>query len=117
MISTKRESVSGVRELFPSKQKPVFRDQLVTLADLEEFKKDLLLSFKQLLSENKPAVGKKWLKSYEVRDVLRISSGTLQSLRNNGTLPFTKIGGIIYYNHDDIDKLLIDMQKRPLMVR
>jgi len=109
--------VSSVRELFPTKQRPLLRDQLVTLADLEEFKKDLLLSFKQLLSENKPAVGKKWLKSYEVRELLRISNGTLQTLRNNGTLPYTKIGGIVYYNHDDIDKLLIDMQKRPLMVR
>ncbi|TXJ29133.1 MAG: DNA-binding protein [Chitinophagaceae bacterium] len=92
----------------------MFRDQLVTLADLEEFKRDLLLSIKQLFTENKSAGGKKWLKSYEVREVLRISSGTLQSLRNSGTLPFTKIGGIIYYDLDNINKLLIDMQKRSL---
>lgn len=105
--------MSSVRELFPTKQRPLLRDQLVTLADLEEFKKDLLLSIKQLLTDNKPPVGKKWLKSYEVRELLRISSGTLQTLRSNGTLPYTKIGGIIYYNLDDINKLLVDMQKHP----
>lgn len=104
--------MNKVRDLFPPAQKPVFRDQLVTLADLESFKADLLLSIKQLLSENKNQVSKKWLKSYEVKKVLAISSGTLQTLRSNGTIPFTKIGGIIYYNSEDIDQLLIEKQKQ-----
>jgi hypothetical protein len=38
-----------------------------------------------------------WLKSSEVRKLLKISSGTLQNLRINGTLNFYKIGGILYY--------------------
>lgn len=32
--------------------------------------------------------------------------GTLQNLRINGTLTFTKIGGIMYYNYSDIEKVL-----------
>lgn len=101
-----------VRELFPEKRKPIFRDQLVTLADLDAFKTELLFAIRQMLAENKSQAGKKWLKSYEVKKLLEISSGTLQTLRNNGTLPFTRIGGIIYYNSEDIEKLLTEKQRQ-----
>uniref|UniRef100_UPI00404892CE helix-turn-helix domain-containing protein n=1 Tax=Roseivirga sp. TaxID=1964215 RepID=UPI00404892CE len=46
------------------------------------------------------------MKSYEVRKLLDISPGTLQNLRVNGTLPFTKIGGVIYYDYTDIQSML-----------
>lgn len=100
-----------VRELYPKKQKPIFRDQLVTLSDLEAFKTELLLAIKRLIEENKAGVGKKWMKTYEVKALLKVSNGTLQTLRNNGTLPFTKIGSIIYYNSEDIDRLMLEKQK------
>lgn len=103
--------MNNVRELYPSKQKSFAPNQLVTIADLEEFKTDLLLSIKHLLSEHKPQSGKKWLKSYEVKELLEISEGTIQTLRNNGTLPFTKIGRIIYYDREDIEKLLSEMKR------
>ena len=40
--------------------------------------------------------------------MLNISPGTLQNLRINGTLRFTKMGGIIYYKLEDINKILED---------
>jgi hypothetical protein len=49
---------------------------------------------------------KKWLKSSEVRKMLNISPGTLQNLRINGTLRFTKIGSIMYYKLEDINRVL-----------
>jgi predicted site-specific integrase-resolvase len=49
---------------------------------------------------------KKWLKSNEVRKLLNISPGTLQNLRINGTLRYTKMGSIIYYKQEDINKVL-----------
>lgn len=49
---------------------------------------------------------KEWLKSYEVRKLLGISAGTLQNLRLNGTLPYTKIGGLMYYRYEEIRKLM-----------
>ena len=52
------------------------------------------------------ARGKKYLKSPEVREMLQISPGTLQNLRINGTLPYTKVGGVIYYAYEDIIKML-----------
>ena len=35
-----------------------------------------------------------------------ISPGTLQNLRINGTLPYTKIGGVLYYDQREIMEVL-----------
>lgn len=80
--------------------------QIITTEDLKEFKTELLQDIKDLLNEQQNPVTKKWLKSAEVRKLLNISPGTLQTLRINGTLPHTKIGGTNYYNYTDIEKLL-----------
>ena len=79
--------------------------ELVTKEDLRELENNLLNAIKLL---NKPGQGevKKWLKSVEVRKLLNISPGTLQNLRINGTLRYTKIGGIMYYKLEDINKIL-----------
>ena len=79
---------------------------IITLEDLMEFKIELLEQIKKIVeSQNAPGI-KKWLKSKEVIKLLNISPGTLQNLRINGTLTYTKIGGTIYYENQDIDKLL-----------
>jgi hypothetical protein len=84
----------------------LFRDQIVTREDLQNFRVELLNDLQQKLSQHSPPQTKQWLKSPEVRKLLKISPGTLQNLRINGTLRFTKIGGIIYYSHEDIQLLL-----------
>ena len=48
----------------------------------------------------------KWLRSAEVRKLLKISPGTLQNLRIKGTLPYEKIGGTFYYAYADIVQLM-----------
>lgn len=80
--------------------------QLVTIDDLLSLKFELLSEIKKLLKETSGQPVKKWLKSHEVRKLLDISPGTLQHLRVNGTLPFTKIGGVIYYDQEDITGML-----------
>ena len=80
--------------------------QIITTEDLREFKIELLDEIRSIVTEQKSATSKKWLKSIEVRKLLNISPGTLQTLRINGTLPYTKIGGTNYYNLTDIEKLL-----------
>ena len=79
--------------------------ELITRQDLREFNNDLLNEIKQII---KPGQGqsKQWLKSVEVRKLLNISPGTLQNLRINGTLRYSKIGGMMYYKLEDIHKLL-----------
>lgn len=79
--------------------------EIITKEDLMRFKRDLLQELKEIFKENM-AEQPQWIKSPQVRKLLDISPGTLQNLRVNGTLPFTKIGGVIYYSMTDIDKVL-----------
>ena len=84
--------------------------EILTTDDLREFKIELLKEFKQILAVHHGQASKKWLKSYEVRKLLGISPGTLQNLRINGTLPYTKIGGVMFYDYEDIKKMLKENQ-------
>ena len=79
--------------------------QIITIEDLNEFRSLLLNDLKGII-QSKPQQTKQWLKSNEVRKLLNISSSTLQNLRINGTLTYTKVGGIMYYDKADIEKLL-----------
>jgi len=86
--------------------------EIITTDDLMTFKIELVEEFKKLLKEHTGQPAKKWLKSPDVRELLNISPGTLQNLRVNGTLPFTKIGGVIYYDYDDIQKMLLENKQQ-----
>ena len=79
--------------------------EVITREDLNEFR-TLLLSDLNAIFNSKPQQQKQWLKSSEVRKLLNISPGTLQNLRVNGTITYTKIGGILYYASNDLDKAL-----------
>ena len=79
--------------------------ELITKDDLKEFKNELLAEMRQLIQPGHNQ-SKQWLKSIEVRKLLNISPGTLQNLRINGTLRYTKIGGIMYYKLEDINRVL-----------
>ncbi|MFG6686741.1 helix-turn-helix domain-containing protein [Mariniflexile sp. HNIBRBA6329] len=79
---------------------------IITTEDLREFKMELIDDIKQLLNNQSGQLSKKWLKSPEVRDLLGISPGTLQNLRINGTLPYTKVGGVLYYDYKEIMQVL-----------
>ena len=71
---------------------------IITTDDLREFKLELIDELKK----------KKYLKSAEVMEMLQISPGTLQNLRINGTLPYSKIGGIILYDAEEINQVLLE---------
>jgi len=76
------------------------KNQLVTIADLDDFKTEIISSMKALF---KNAQGpKKWLKTSEVRKLINVSPGKLQTMRDSGLLAYTKIGGNIYYDPDDV---------------
>ena len=81
--------------------------EFITKEDLNQFKQELFSELRRPGQKlHKTSEQKEWLKSYEVRKLLSISPGTLQSLRDNGTLKFTKIGGLMYYRYDDIAALV-----------
>lgn len=79
---------------------------IITTEDLTDFKRELLDDFKEIIDNHSGFKARKWLKSNEVKTLLGISPGTLQNLRINGTLPYTKIGGIIYYDYEEIQDIL-----------
>jgi hypothetical protein len=93
--------------------------EIITPEDLQSFKRDLLSDISELLEEKasvfersregreaKPKEEKAWIKSHQVQRMLGISPGTLQNLRINGTIPYSKVGGVLFYNKKDIEKIL-----------
>jgi hypothetical protein len=96
----------------------IYRDQLITMTDLDNFKNELLAAFRTMLFNSgqetaTAAPAKKWLKSYEVKRILKISTGTLQHLRNSKQLPFSKLGGTMYYDAEVIAQLLAAREHNP----
>ena len=79
--------------------------EIITKEDLKQFEERLINQIKLLLAvrADEPT---KWLKSYQVKNLLKISPGTLQNSRVNGTLRYTRIGGILYYKYEDIMQVL-----------
>lgn len=78
--------------------------ELVTKEDLQLFRMQLLNDLVMIIkagTEEKP----EWLKSGEVRKILKVSPGTLQNLRISGKLKPVKIEGTWYYRLSEITEL------------
>lgn len=78
---------------------------VVTTEDLYFFKGELLEEIKRLL-EIHGSPQRKWLRSQDVQALLCISAGTLHNFREKGLLPYSRIGGVIFYEYDDIVEML-----------
>ncbi|GHV51691.1 DNA-binding protein [Bacteroidia bacterium] len=48
----------------------------------------------------------KWLDNQDVCQMLNISKRTLQTYRDNGTLPYSQINHKMYYKPDDVQKVM-----------
>ncbi len=81
-------------------------NKIITTDDLMEFKLNLLEELKELLSKHSTGTLRRYMRSVEVMEFLQISTGTLQNMRINGTLPYIKIGGTIYYDTEDIQRVM-----------
>jgi hypothetical protein len=80
--------------------------EVVTKEDLQVFRVQLLNDLKTLLMQPTSPAPSQWLKSAEVRQLLKLSAGKLQNLRLTGKLPFSRIDGILYYRAEDVARLL-----------
>lgn len=80
--------------------------EIITKQDLENFKKDLLQELSKVISSNNNELGKTWLRSKEVKEILGISSSSLVTLRIKGHLAYSKVSGIYYYRLSDVQALL-----------
>lgn len=79
--------------------------EIITREELDKFKEELIDELTEIFNAAQKN-RKEWIKSPEVRKLLNISPGTLQHLRVSGALPFTKIGGTMYYSYEDIMQML-----------
>ncbi len=81
--------------------------ELATYEDLERWKNEILQGVGNLIKGEIPQP-KKWVKSNEAKAELACSNGTLQNLRQNGTIEFSKVGGTLYYSMESITGILED---------
>lgn len=83
--------------------------EIVTVEYLENFRKELISEIKQILDERlgNQELTNEWLSKKEAMTLMKIkSSTTIETLRKNGTLPYTKLGGKFLYNRESLQKLL-----------
>jgi len=59
-----------------------------------------------LYSEQQDKGLKKWLDNQDVCLILNISKRTLQTYRDNGTLPYSQVNHKIYYKPNDIEQVM-----------
>lgn len=92
--------------------------EIITVEDLRKLKEELVEEIKLILTDSSRLIEtKKWLRTSEVLKMLKISHSTLQTMRINGLIPFTKIGRSIYYDYQDITKILNDNKALSLYKR
>ena len=81
-------------------------DLIPMLLALSQQIKELKMMIQLLRQSRAVVLNDSWLDNQEVLQLLHISLRTLQTLRSNGTLPYSKIRGKFYYKVSDIEQLL-----------
>ena len=79
---------------------------------MTELKREIVDEVKHLMKQGQAPDLKKWVKSVDVKKLLNVSHGKLQAMRNSKMIAFTRIGGTIYYNVDDIQRMLENSTKK-----
>lgn len=80
---------------------------LITKEDLEQLKLDIFAEMRSTLKElGAPNENNEWLRTADVRKLLRISAGTLQTLRINGTIRYSVVGKMFFYKREDINNMI-----------
>ena len=76
----------------------------ITKDDLKTLKLEIIEELKGILI-TQPQTTPEFLRSSQVKKMLGCSDSKLETLRKNGTLSYTKLGGTIYYNFSEISNL------------
>lgn len=79
-------------------------EELTTKKDLELLEVRIINSLKEKLEGVTGGFG--WVRTEEASERLGLSKSQLANLRARGEITFSKIGGTIYYDLDDIDRQL-----------
>ena len=92
-----KDALGKVLRQLPSIQEELLKRKLISLDDLSD---------KEIENLSERAFLEDWIDGQEVMQKLKISPRTLQTLRSNGTIPFTRIGHKLYYLKQDIEHIL-----------
>jgi len=76
--------------------------EVITREEFNSFKQEVLEALKPTSNNHE----KKFLRSSEMRKMFNISAGTLQNMRINGTLPYSKVGTTILYDYEVVLAIL-----------
>ncbi|WAC41635.1 helix-turn-helix domain-containing protein [Pedobacter sp. SL55] len=79
---------------------------------VSDLKKEILTEISSMLKDKQVPDIKKWIKSVDVKKLLNISHGKLQTMRNSKLISYTRIGGTLYYNVDEIQRMLESPNRR-----
>ena len=87
-------------------------NELITLrtegvTDAMQSMKDIESLFDKVTSNYRPLLdGERYLSDVEVSHRLKISRRTLQEYRDNGMIPYFKLGGKVLYRESDLERML-----------
>ena len=86
-------------------------DLLITRKDLARVSKNVARLKRQVfrlrrLVRQKDYRNDLFVKSGEVCKILRISASTLQTMRKRGKIPYSRLGGMLIYQYEDVKNLL-----------
>lgn len=86
---------------------------IVTKEELRKFKEEIIESIKELfpVQVTRKSEEDRWMRSAEVRKLFGISAATLQNMRVNGSLPYSRMGTTILY---DRNKILETLEKNSI---
>ena len=92
-----KDALGKVLRQLPSIQEELLKRKLISLDDLSD---------KEIENLSERAFLEDWIDGQEVMQKLKISPRTLQTLRSNGTIPYTRIGHKLYYLKQAIERIL-----------
>ena len=87
-------------------------NELITLrtegvTDAMQSMKDIESLFDKVTSNYRPLLdGERYLSDVEVSHRLKINRRTLQEYRDNGMIPYFKLGGKVLYRESDLERVL-----------
>lgn len=87
-------------------------NELITLrtegvTDAMQSMKDIESLFDKVTTNYRPLLdGERYLSDVEVSHRLKISRRTLQEYRDNGMIPYFKLGGKVLYRESDLERVL-----------
>lgn len=87
-------------------KRTIRKDLAYIRKNITRLKRDVL-QLRKLIKQEKP-LDFTLIKSREVKKMLRISTSTLQMMRNKGKIPFQRRGVQTLYEYNDVKNLLLE---------